>query len=377
MKIAIIDDGVHAREVGLPITTIPYLVSSNGQVKERQDSQFDLTHGTICASIICQINPSRDIEIVDLKIFTKKRASVDALITALAWCYDNSIKLVNMSLGSINYHDYFKLSDIVNKLLSIDSILVSAYHNTNIVSYPAAFPEVFGVRSDKSKILGEKEYALDLCPGFSPESCFVANFLENLQISPNRCVSTEMQNSFASPVITGHISKYLVEEPMATPSQVLRFLQNNAKQYTATSNKICHYINARKWPIKSVIIGARISDNSILLQLHAIFERNGYNVESFCDDKKRISDEWGIPLSYYCNQKQCVDKNILYTLDYIYKTDVIIIDQASEDFNVDWTLWDALILEENNKLVLKTEVSYIQCDCVDDLYSSILNCFDT
>lgn len=39
--------------------------------------------------------------------------------------------------------------DSNKRLLDADAIIVAAYHNRNIKTYPAAYPGVFGVRQDR------------------------------------------------------------------------------------------------------------------------------------------------------------------------------------------------------------------------------------
>ena len=374
MKVAIIDDGVHSGQINIPKLLGSYLVLPNGQVELRQMPQYSLSHGTICASILGEI--CRDIELIDIKILSHDRkASIDALVTALTWCYENSIKLINMSLGTLNYHDYCKMTSVINKLLVMDTVIVSAYHNMNLITYPASVPGVFGVRIDRTSKLKEEEFAIEVCDGLLPENCFVASYGKPLMTFSNEYISTEMSNSFAAPVITGHVSNFLNKHERATLAQVFAYLRDNAKPYTNISNKICSYINADKWPIQSVVIGAGLSLCNKLSGLQVLFEANGYYIETFSTSKTGAKSAKTIPLSCHHMQQRKIDRNILYTLDFIYKPDVIIIFLNEDDCCIDWNVWDAFIKGGDSAFIVAMEDQCSLCDALEDLFNTITGYF--
>lgn len=375
MEIVIIDDGIETGFIQLPHISGVYQVLPNGQIKSGKSSLGLLTHGTICAAIIGQINP--DVELIDLQILDKERkSSIDELVIALNWCYEHSVRLIHMSLGTLNYFDSNKLSEIVNKLLLKDVILVSAYHNKNIISYPAAIPGVFGVRSDRAGLLNE-EYAIDVCDGLFPENCLVARFGKPLVTYRNEYISTELSNSFAAPVITSHISLYQQNHKESTRADVVSHVLSTAKPYTSNTNKICSYIHCDEQPIKSLVIGGMFSNNCIISQLCNLFKEDDYHVVSFSDNVAEITGMSIIPLSNYCTLQQAIDKNTLYTLEFIYKPDIMIIylDSNTVNTSIDWNIWDAYITVQNKKIILTIERGSIEYYSIKDLYNGIIKYF--
>jgi hypothetical protein len=372
MKTVIIDDGVDTSFVRYPQITEAYQIFSNGQLRPKEKiSRSVLTHGTICAEIMGQIN--QDIELIDFQILNKdKRASIDALVAALTWCHDHSVKLIHMSLGTLNYHDYSKMIGIIKLLLAENAILVAAYHNKNLKSFPASIPGVFGVRSDKTNQLQEYNYAIDFNNDLFTTNCFIAAPEKSIIISENISVSTVLSNSFAAPVITGYISLYLQENNDATHEQVLSYLLSNAKSYSLDSNQLCSHINEGKWPILSLVIGIRSLSSIDLLELYRLFKMNDYYVEIFSTSENNTLSETRIPLDWYCTQSQNIDKNILYTLDYIYKTDAMLVSLQEDNSSVDWTIWDAIVKEEKGQFILVTESHAQTYNTLEALYNGIV-----
>lgn len=132
---------------------------------------------------------------------------ITVLLEALEWCIQNKIKLIHMSLGTINYFDIKPLWIQIKRLLDADAIIVAAYHNRNIKTYPAAYPGVFGVRQDRYGLLGNGQILFQEQKGYNIENSIIANFSWNGIVN--------QANSYAAPVVTGHIATYLNRKPTA------------------------------------------------------------------------------------------------------------------------------------------------------------------
>jgi hypothetical protein len=95
MKIAIVDSGIHA--------THPHIGSIAGAVSLTPDSDTTdrLGHGTAVAAAIRERAP--DASLYAVKIFDRRlSAAIDTIVRALAWCVDQQMDLINLSLGTAN-----------------------------------------------------------------------------------------------------------------------------------------------------------------------------------------------------------------------------------------------------------------------------------
>ncbi len=92
MKIAIIDSGIHADH--------PHVNGISGGISLVDDDLIDrLGHGTAVAGAIREKAP--DAEIYAVKIFDRRLSTkFDVLQKALAWCVENKMDLINLSVGT-------------------------------------------------------------------------------------------------------------------------------------------------------------------------------------------------------------------------------------------------------------------------------------
>lgn len=94
MKIAVIDSGIHNGH--------PHVGTLAGAIHFAGEDAVDrLGHGTAVAAAIREKAPSA--EIFAVKVFDRRlTASVGALLDALAWCREQHMDIVNLSLGTPN-----------------------------------------------------------------------------------------------------------------------------------------------------------------------------------------------------------------------------------------------------------------------------------
>lgn len=219
IKLALIDNGIpyHMRNNrNQRIVHKSFLASKCDPSEYKDDKSF---HGAVCAGIIANI--CSDTEFWDLGVTDSAGTTqITVLLEALEWCVQNKIKLIHMSLGTINYFDIKPLWIQIKRLLDADAIVVAAYHNRNIKTFPAAFPGVFGVRQDRYGFLENGQILFQEQKGYNIENSIVANLSWNGIIN--------QANSYAAPVVTGHIATYLNRKPAAGFDDVMRFLMTIA-----------------------------------------------------------------------------------------------------------------------------------------------------
>src|ERR1700749_4721091 len=98
MKIAIIDSGIHPGHPHIGEIAGAVGMSAEGETADAIDR---LGHGTAVAAAIREKAP--DAELYAVKVFDRRlRANIDMIVSALEWCRDREMDLVNLSLGTAN-----------------------------------------------------------------------------------------------------------------------------------------------------------------------------------------------------------------------------------------------------------------------------------
>ena len=174
MRVAIIDDGLNPGYAPIPPIAARYTHGPDGVLAPCRSSCDTSSHGTVCAAVLGSICP--DVQLVDIRILDAYGAApIGHLLSALAWCRMNDVQIVHMSLGTLNYHDMQMLVPEIEALLKNGIYIIAAFHNSNIVSWPAGMPGVFGVRCDRGTVLGKGEFAVDADTKFPVENRLIAS----------------------------------------------------------------------------------------------------------------------------------------------------------------------------------------------------------
>ncbi|HXK05123.1 MAG TPA: S8 family serine peptidase [Verrucomicrobiae bacterium] len=98
MKIAIVDSGIHPGHPHVGEVAGGVGVTETGFTDDYLDR---LGHGTAVAGAIRERSP--DAALYAVKIFDRRlSANIDTIARALAWCVENEMDLINLSLGTAN-----------------------------------------------------------------------------------------------------------------------------------------------------------------------------------------------------------------------------------------------------------------------------------
>ncbi len=142
IRVAVIDTNVdlsHPVLQGAKIT-IDYAngIIANSEAKSKG-------HGTAVCSIIYRANPMVDITVYP--IFSDlETVEAEMIITLLDYINRNEqYNMINMSIGTTICEDRDAFEMICHQLALKGTILVAAYDNAGIMSYPACFSDVIGV----------------------------------------------------------------------------------------------------------------------------------------------------------------------------------------------------------------------------------------
>ncbi|QUH29446.1 S8 family serine peptidase [Vallitalea guaymasensis] len=253
LRVAIIDDGIAKCLPGelinknIEINSNNILLQSNGEDK--------LTHGTICASIIEKyahnISSISSIKILD----HNGNGNITQLYTALEWCIQYNINVVNLSLGSIYFDDMQSIRKIVNRCASLNIILVCAASNSDFITYPSSFSNAIGVSCDYNNIYDLSKNQYYMLNNKYQNGIDIVAYSEHKLYNPitHNYYTSDKCNSFATPMITAKICNMISEDNNININTLLNKLKNDAVNDCKNENRIKNYLYI-DWIIKAIII---------------------------------------------------------------------------------------------------------------------------
>ena len=203
-RIAFIDDHINIKYVSKLIRDRQsingaWTVSNNRVIPTTMLPFNVLSHATLCTKVFLEYTTCAcELSFINIWDGGGLKANINALLTALSWCLENEITLINLSLGTTRMIDIPSLFDIINKLIKKNIGIVAASSNSQLLTFPAAFEHVIGVKSlvSKSRQAGfiYLEDSLDLIE----VSCYVKDEVIEYQGDNYPLYSA---NSLAAPII--------------------------------------------------------------------------------------------------------------------------------------------------------------------------------
>lgn len=271
IHVAIIDDGVNEGFFNLELLK-NVEVKENLEIINRVDYDKNTkSHGTICAGIIMKY--SKDVVLSSIKILTNMEGSVDKLCTAIQWCINNQVDVINMSIGTIGYdEDIRNLKESIIKANENNIIVVAASCNEGYVSYPAVFHQVIGVKCDFNHSLKENEFIYNINTKDNVEiTCNSTHSLINYngeRIISKRC------NSYAAPLITSKVAEIKKENLNLELENIKESLWKSSLNY---NSEIVFYevITNLEWIKKAIIFTTnynRYLNNNFIFNIYNIIE---------------------------------------------------------------------------------------------------------
>lgn len=146
--VVIVDSGVNKSHPILDkkiIHGISIDFESDGSYRILEDFSDDIGHGTAVYYLISKY--VKDEKVLNLKAFSGNfQPDTYQIITVLKYIYENiECKIIHLSNGIVCCDEIYELHDICQQLEKKGIIIVSAFENTGVLSYPAVFEEVIGV----------------------------------------------------------------------------------------------------------------------------------------------------------------------------------------------------------------------------------------
>jgi subtilisin len=220
VRVCVIDSGVDPDHpaVGGPVPLYAVQEGTDGGWTVVPDDAGDVAgHGTACAGIIHQLAP--DCETTSVRVLTRNlRGNGEAMLAALEWAVDQDFHLVNMSLSTRKAQLKERLHDLADRAWYAGVTLVSAAHNSPVVSYPWRFPSVLSVGSHYR----DDPAHLELNPA-PPVDVFAAGV--NVRVPwPGGGTKEVSGNSFATPHVTGLCARILERHPEFRTAQLRQVL---------------------------------------------------------------------------------------------------------------------------------------------------------
>jgi subtilisin family serine protease len=170
-------------------------------------------HGTACAAIIRRIAP--DVELWSVRVLGERLTGKAWVFAAgIEWCLEHGVRVLNLSLSTSN-DDYFEtFHDLVDRCAYEGVVIVSAMANEAKATYPSEFAGVLSVAAtegeDVERILRNPRPPAEWgAPGIDVEVAWLSG-----------ATMTVTGNSFATPVIAGHVARILAAHPELTVWQV-------------------------------------------------------------------------------------------------------------------------------------------------------------
>lgn len=317
IKIAVIDDGISTAKFSKLEFNIE--VDIRGKVSEYYHSVQDNSHGTMCATIIKKYAPDSLIgSIKILKSYTKQ-GYVCQLKKAIEWCIQTNISLINISLGSTQSYDYPVLFKCINNAYDNGIIIVAALSNKQVVTYPASFRNVVGVKT--CPLLKDDMFYMNQTCNEGVD--IIASSTHNIgnKIS-NLC------NSYAAPLITAKVYQIMNEfgyrkiEDIKTLLNIRSFkkLENyNPYYYPKIGNYIFEIVENNPIDIPCIIIKTENINDKFLSYLNSKFNLEGYNTLFIISGESDMAD-----ISHQIVVKELNDNKLSYIASK-YEADIIII----------------------------------------------------
>ncbi|WP_010251273.1 S8 family serine peptidase [Acetivibrio cellulolyticus] len=324
LDIAIIDDGINEGLYCLNSLKYNIEITQNLEIITRDGyDKYSSSHATICAAIIKKFAPEASISSVKI-LNDKRRCLCKQLIKAIEWCIAKTVKIVNLSLGTIYFDDYPELLKIINYAAKEGVIIIAACSNQRVMTYPSSCTNVIGVKTDFTYKLKGEGYIYNFYPydGIDITSCSVFDLVKY-----NGGVSrSDLCNSYATPFITAKVYEIVKGNPYITVDGVKAKLIDgsvNRKDKTEQS----HLIKNVDWVEKALLINL----NNLTIQLpkynhnYKIVDQINLKCDCYCsaiknirnllDETKRIIVEFDTVIlnanNFACVHEKCASEDLL------------------------------------------------------------------
>lgn len=229
VRVAIVDSGVDGSHpmVGGVATYVDVVRDADAEdgirfVEREHDDLYG--HGTACGAIIRALAP--EVELVSVRVLgSDLKGSAFNFAHGLDWCLGHGVRIASLSLSTSNEKYAETFHEIVDDATFARMLLVSAMNNERRRSIPSEYAGVFSVAcgpgTDREQVW---------CNPSGPAEWAAAGI--DVEVAWNqRSTITATGNSFAAPVVAGHLARIIGAHPGLTVWQartVLAAVATNA-----------------------------------------------------------------------------------------------------------------------------------------------------
>ena len=269
-RIAFIDDGINPKYIPTGVPFENYVVINEEVYSAKPERGF--THCTACYRIFVEHLNQVPYHLVSIKVLENTGFGMkSATITALKWCSENDIDIINMSMGTRQYDDFYSIAEVINRLSN--KIIIAACNNNNSLTLPACLPTVIGVRCFKENGYCEPLYC-------------ISEPYDQIDIIVNANESIE-SNSMSVPVVTAFVCEAF-SKGLHKLGEIKNELTKNSKNNALTLTYGFYKSILSQWESIKVPVVAIIDNSpdaeSKLKRLIKLYVEDGYNAVglSFC-----------------------------------------------------------------------------------------------
>jgi len=204
----------------------PRVIAGVGAMRARRGGALDWStddrdrngHGTAAVDLILQV--ARGASIVPIRVFgARLETSPEVLVGAIDWAVHQRLPLVNLSAGTLREDALIPLYQACERARRAGTIVVAAADNRGDGwSFPAVFESAIGVGHAevprRHDIIYRPDEALEC------GACAIEQVARGLGGAPSVLSGT----SYAAPIVTGHIARFLEDGIAADLDEIRRQL---------------------------------------------------------------------------------------------------------------------------------------------------------
>ena len=208
-----------------------------------------LQHKELCNSIIKRYASKASQTIISISDSNEKYAPIEELEKAIRVCKQRKTRIINLSMGSTYWEDYYQIKEVVVEYLCEGGIIVAAHSNVdNSNTYPASMPGVFDVRAGEKMSVDYSDISNAVI--YAPSEHIV--FIDDVVVCTHKC------NSFAAPFVTSYIWNIIAEKENMGLCLIRRELSSRLVCYCPEN----YYILSEIVPKKVVHVGKWKTSNA-------------------------------------------------------------------------------------------------------------------
>lgn len=240
----------------------------------KEDVLHHISHGGQCLECFAA-GAQKPVDcFIHLNQDTYGQCSVDDLITALEWCIKNDVSLISLSMGTVQYGDAKKLSDITKRISKQGICMVVSASNDRLLSYPACLKDCIGVCTDYNLSLGLSKFA------------YISSPFDGIDVVLNPYMQQEGHslgsNSMSTAYFAGFLMKSLTEA---------RYSFNAAREWLSANSE--PFKPSVMYSYSFNAIRVRYEGDPITIAVQDLFEPQ---TEEFCHELQNLFHE----SEYHC-----------------------------------------------------------------------------